>query len=66
MEKSTRKSIYDDLKKYCHLSKDHESIEVTEWINGEGFDAYISDREKLSLTWGEFDALKKLVKKLYK
>jgi hypothetical protein len=66
MEKGTRKSIRDDLKTYCHLSKNHDYIELTEWSNGEGFDVDINSREKFSLTRGEFDAIRKLKKALYK
>ena len=68
MERYTRKSIYNTIKEYDVLAKDHEYIEITEWHNGEGFDVNISSYEnkQFSLTWGEFKAIKKLIKKLYK
>jgi hypothetical protein len=64
MEKSQRKSVADDLKKYCHLAKEADHIEVCEWHNGEGFDVELSTNEnrRFQFTWGEFKAIKKLVK----
>jgi hypothetical protein len=43
-------------------------MELTEWNNGEGFDVEVNgkQRERFSLTWGEFKALKKAVKHLKK
>ena len=49
------------------MSKDYDMMEVTEWINGEGFDLYISSSngdKYINLTFGEFDLLKKLIKNL--
>jgi hypothetical protein len=41
-------------------------IEVSLWNNGEGFDAHLSSHAEqcIRLSWGEFKALKKLVKEL--
>jgi hypothetical protein len=41
-------------------------IEVSLWHNGEGFDAHLSSHgeQHFQLTWGQFKALKKLVKEL--
>lgn len=66
MEKYTRKAVFSYLKKYDHLADEHDYIEVTEWKNGEGFDVEIIGKlsTRFQLTWGEFEALKKLVKKL--
>lgn len=63
---STRKSKFLDLKAYCVFAKEHDFIEVTEWVNGEGFDVTISNaggviNKTLSLTAGEFEALTVLV-----
>jgi len=73
MEKVKRKSIWAKLKEYCSFSmgKDDESdfIEVTEWSNHEGFDVHISagvERKHFQLTYGQFDALKKIIKELDK
>lgn len=43
-------------------------VQVTEWINGEGFDIgiYLSSAQHISVTYAEFDIIKKAVKKLNK
>jgi hypothetical protein len=66
MKKYKRNSIFDELKEYCVLAGDHDFIEITEWANGEGFDVEITSKlsQRFQLTWGEFKALKKLVKSL--
>ena len=63
-----RRTRFALLKEFCYFGKEHDYIEVTEWKNGEGFDVEINGRktERFQLTWGEFDALKKLVKQLKK
>ena len=57
----TSKSI--NLKKYCHFAKEHDEIQVVEWINGEGFDVVIhtGQPKTFSMTYGEFDALQLLI-----
>ena len=55
-----RKSITDNLSKYCTFAKENDFIEVTEWANGEGIDITIhsNGRDKsFSLTYGELDAI---------
>jgi hypothetical protein len=66
MEEYKRKAVIMQLDDYCIMAKEHDYIEVTEWSNGEGFDVEINgkQRERFSLTWGEFKALKKAVKHL--
>lgn len=66
MKISTKKSIFSKLKNHCHFSKEHDFLEITEWTNKEGFDIYLESDHvgRLSMTWGEFKLLKKLVKKL--
>ena len=69
MEKNTRKSVSDSLNKYDYLvNKDeHSFIEVTEWVNGEGFDITIETKNKsrlMSLTTGELEAINYLTKSL--
>jgi len=66
MKTYTRKTVFADLKKHCAFAKEHDFIEVTEWINGEGFDVTIdsTNKETFSLTNGQYKLLKKLVKKL--
>ena len=58
-------AAFAELKQFDFLAKDDEFIEVALWHNGEGFDACIADQH-FELTWGQFKALKKLVKELDK
>lgn len=60
-----RKSVHADLNDFCYLAKPHEFIEVTDWSNLDGYDITIGERQ-ISLTVGELDAIKALVKKLNK
>lgn len=59
-----RKSIMDYLIKYDYLAKDDDYIEITEWANGEGYDISIKDKNVLSLTLGEIEAINFLIKKM--
>lgn len=56
------------LKEFDHFAKVDAFIEVSLWHNGEGFDTHLSSYgdQSFKLTWGEFKALKKLVKELDK
>lgn len=65
---ASRKSIFSEIGEYCYLSKEHDYIEITEWTNGDGFDIDITSegQQKISITWGQFKLLKKLVKQLEK
>jgi hypothetical protein len=63
MEIYERKAVNDSLKKYDHLAKDSDFIEVTEWANGEGWDISLNERV-ISLTYGQLEAIKYLVKAL--
>ena len=66
MDKHTKKAVVSNLKKYDFFAGKDDFIEVTEWINGEGFDVEIVGKlsTRFQLTWGEYTALKKLVKNL--
>jgi len=69
MEKYSRESIYAELKKYCTFSDDGYFIEVTKWTNGEGYDINIASHlgtRVIQVTIGEFELIKKLIKKLDK
>lgn len=61
MEIQNRKSITDNLKKYCCFSKgDNDFIEVTQWVNAEGIDVTINSNgheKSFSLTYGELEAI---------
>lgn len=64
-----RNTIFSNLTKYCPLSDEHDYIEVTEWSNGEGVDVNIYAKpteQAFHLTWGQFDLLKKIMKKIDK
>lgn len=63
MERANRKSVNDNLRKYDHLAKKDDFIEVTEWTNGEGWDITINDKV-IPLTRGELDAIDYLTKGL--
>ena len=63
MEFVERKSVNDKLRKYDHLAKDDDFIEVTEWANGEGWDVTINERQLL-LTRGQLDAIEYLTRSL--
>jgi len=61
-----RKSVNSEIGDYCYLSKEDDFIEVTEWVNGDGVDVYLSSsgEQRIAITWGQFKLLKKLVKQL--
>lgn len=51
------------LRKYDHLAKDGDFIEITEWTNGEGWDVTINEKQLL-LTRGELEAIEYLTRSL--
>lgn len=59
-------TAFASLRTFDHTAKFDDFIEVSLWHNGEGFDAHLSSHgeQTIKLTWGEFKALKKLVKEL--
>ena len=63
MERANRKSVNDNLRKYDHLAKKDDFIEVTEWTNGEGWDVTINEKQLL-LTRGELEAIEYLTRSL--
>ena len=66
IERYNREAIFSPLKKYDHLAGEEDFIEICAWKNGEGFDVEIVGKlsTRFQLTWGEFEALVKLVPKL--
>lgn len=57
---SKRRTVFSELKPYCHHSGENDYMEVTEWSNGEGYDIMIDRKnsgEKFSLTHGEVELL---------
>ena len=68
-QKYNRKSIFSDLKDFdLGFAKENDYIEITEWHNGEGFDVDIhtSQPQSFQLTWGQYSAMKKMIKELGK
>ena len=63
-----RESAFAELPSFDHLARNGHFIRVTPWHNGEGFDIYIDSHasQSFSMSWGEFKALKKLIKELDK
>ena len=61
-----RESAFAELPSFDPLAKDGHFIEVTLWHNGEGFDVHIYSYlgQSFLMTWGQFKALKKLIKEL--
>ena len=59
-------AAFAPLSKFDHFAKPDDFIEVSLWHNGEGFDAHLSSsgEQSIKLSWGEFKALKELVKEL--
>lgn len=56
------------LKDFDFFAKPDDFVEVSLWHNGEGFDVHLSSSndQTIQLTWGQFKAIKKLVKELDK
>ena len=61
-------AAFSELREFDHLAKPDDFIEVSLWHNGEGFDAHLSTHaeQSIKLSWGEFKALKTLIKELDK
>ena len=47
-------------------SKGDDYLEISLWHNGEGFDVNLNSHgeQRFGLTWGQFKAIKKLIKEL--
>lgn len=59
-------TAFAKLLDFDHCSAPDAFIEVSLWHNGEGFDVTINSHgeQRLCLTWGQFKAVKKLIKEL--
>jgi len=66
MEKYKRKSVFENLMKYDTLANKDDYIELTEWNNGEGFDVDVNGKTNFPLTYGQYKAIRKLLKELSK
>ena len=66
-------SAFVDTKVYDIMARDNDFIEVSEWANGEGVIIHLCKQnvsgdyrdEYINLTFGEFEAIKALIKKLH-
>ena len=67
-EKYKRNAVFSLLKEFDISAKEHAYIEVTEWNNREGFDINVYNYTDInvSISYGEYNLLKKLIKKLDK
>lgn len=69
-----RRAAHADLKEFCIFAMGKNSdkgyfVEVTEWSNGEGYDIIadgVDGKRTISLTCGEYDAIKKCIKAIEK
>ena len=61
MDYVKKKCIIDNLKKYSPQSDENEFIEVSEWVNGEGYDININDNKRISLSYDEYSAVTHLI-----
>lgn len=61
-------AAFAKLRAFDAVAKLDDFIEVSLWNNGEGFAVNLSSHAEqyFQLTWGEFKALKKIVKELDK
>ena len=63
MELVNRKSVTDRLDKYCVLSNSDNYVEITSWVNEEGWDISF-EGENMSLTHGQLEAINFLTRYL--
>lgn len=61
-------AVFAKLIDFDVVSKLDDFIEVSLWHNGEGFDVNLNSNgeQRFCLTWGQYKALKKLIKELDK
>jgi hypothetical protein len=59
-------AAFTSLGEFDHCVKPSDFIEVSLWHNSEGFNVDLSSNgdQSFRLTWGQFKALKKLIKEL--
>lgn len=59
-------AAFAGLKQFDCYSQDSDFIEVSLWHNGEGFDVNLNSYgdQRFGMTWGQFKAIKKLIKEL--
>jgi hypothetical protein len=59
-------AAFAKLLEFDVTAKPDDFIEVAMWHNGEGFDVNLNSNgeQRFCLTWGQYKALKKLIKEL--
>lgn len=65
IESYVRNSRATSLKPFDSFARDTDFMEATDWYNGEGVDVAVQSvmgEQRFSLTWGEWEALKALLK----
>lgn len=60
----TLKSVLADLNQFDYLEKEGSYINVTEWLNGEGWTVDIDGKNIFNLTIGQLKAINYLTKHL--
>ena len=61
MKFDKRSSVYTNLQQYCYHAKPDDTVEVCEWVNGEGWDISLGNKI-ISFTMGELEAINVLTK----
>lgn len=66
IERYKLETAFVSLTDYDITSKDDDFMEMSMWHNGEGFDVILNSNgeQRFGLTWGQYKALKTLVKEL--
>lgn len=59
-------AAFAELINFDTIAKPDDFIEVVLWHNGEGFDVTLNSNgeQRFCLSWGQYKALKKLIKEL--
>ena len=55
------------LDSFCVFAKENDFVEITEWINGDGFDFHVSasyKTEDFSLSYGAWELIRKMMKQI--
>ena len=66
IERYKREAAFVSLADYDISPKESDFMEMSMWHNGEGFDVILNSNgeQRFGLTWGQYKALKTLVKEL--
>jgi hypothetical protein len=66
IERYKLEGAFVSLADYDATTKGDDFMEISMWHNGEGFDVILNSQgeQRFGLTWGQYKALKTLVKEL--